>query len=142
MSFVQAIYLILNNEALEFSSLPNTMYTCFQIILGKFNADLFYDAESMVAPILFVAYNVCVVFVMLNIFVSILIESFNLVRVDKQLYEEDPELFSYLKSLLSSTICFWRSDESVGKKVAYIDLLDSLPNTFDAYLQRIEVLAK
>jgi polycystin 1L2 len=142
MSFVQAIYLILNNEALEFSSLPNTMYTCFQIILGKFNADLFYDAESMFAPFLFVAYNVCVVFVMLNVFVSILIESFNLAREDKELEQEDPELFSYLKSLLSSIICFWRNDESAENKVAYKDLLDSLPNTFDTYLQRIQVLAK
>jgi hypothetical protein len=122
MSFVQAIYLLLNSEALEFSSLQNTMYTCFQIILGKFNADLFYEAQSVFAPYLFVSYNICVVFVMLNIFGAILIESFNLVRVDKQLDEEDPELFTYLKFVVSSVICFWR-DDSEEKQLVYIDIL-------------------
>jgi hypothetical protein len=141
MSFVQIIYLLLNSEALEFSSLQNTMYTCFQIILGKFNAGLFYEAQSVFAPYLFVSYNICVVFVMLNIFGAILIESFNLVRVDKQLDDEDPELFTYLKFVVSSVICFWR-DDSEEKQLVYIDFWESLPNSFESFTQRLLRLAK
>ena len=143
MSFVQTIYLILNNEALEFSSLQKTMYTCFQIILGKFNAGLIYEAESVFAPFIFVSYNICVVFVMINIFVSILIESFNLVREDQQLDEEDPELFDYLKTLMISIIFFWRdNDDPKERKEVYIEFWDSLPNTFQNHLQRFQNIVK
>jgi len=143
MSFIQAMYLILNDETYAFSSIQNSMITGFEIILGKFNSQIFYNAESKLAPCLFVAYNICVIFVMVNIFISILIEGFNLAREDTQLDEEDPELLNYLKSILKSIFCFLRYDEAVtNKKPVYFEFWASLPNTFDNYTQRFKNLVK
>ena len=139
MAFVQAIYLLLNNESYEFSSLPNSMYTCFQIILGKFNGDTFYSANSILAPFLFVAYNIFIIFVMINIFVSILIDNLHLAYNDQELDKEDPEFFSYLKTLFNSVVCFWREKKS-HEETVYKDFWDSLPNRFDAFLNRFREL--
>ncbi len=76
LSFVQEFYLLLNDQTEEFSTFLDSMSTCFQIILGTFNAEIFEPTNGGTAlrPIFFVAYNVCVLFVMVNLMVSILVE--------------------------------------------------------------------
>ena len=135
MSFVQAFYILMNNESTLFSSLAQSIYACFQIILGKFDANTFYTSKSKLSPFLFVAFNIVVVFVMINIFVSILIENFHLACQDQQLDEEDPELLSYLKAVAKSVFfCFKKNDDE--PKPVYFDFWDSLPNRFEEILQR------
>jgi hypothetical protein len=95
MSFVQLFYLLMNSQTLEFASMLNSMETCFTIILGKFDSKVFL--ESTLALLVFVAYNIVILFVFINLFVAILIENLHLTQKNKDLDREDPNLFSYLK---------------------------------------------
>ena len=76
LSFVQVFFLLLNAKSIKYSSFTNTTETCFEIILGKFNADKFLNSGSFIGPFIFVAYNIVIVFVMTNLFVSILIDNY------------------------------------------------------------------
>jgi len=139
MSFVQAIYFLMNSETYEFSSIHKAMETCFQIILGKFNANAFLLSKSFLAPFLFSIYNVVMLFLMINIFVTILMEHYNLTREDESLNIHDPHLFSYLISKVR-TLMFWRKDnkkEDETKVHVYIDVIESLPSRFDDIVARL-----
>ncbi len=95
MSFVQLFYLLMNSQTHEFASMINSMETCFTIILGKFDSKVFL--ESTLALLVFVAYNIVILFVFINLLVAILIENLHLTQKNKDLDREDPNLFSYLK---------------------------------------------
>ena len=138
LSFVQTIYLIFNAQSYQFSTFLNTMATCFQIILGKFNSDTFFKADTILGPFIFMAYNICIVFVMLNIFITILLEYFNLARNDHDLDRGDPELFKYLKSILSPLLLFSKTKKS-DEPVYYV-FWETLPMTFDSYISRIHTV--
>ena len=137
LSFVQTIYLIFNAQSYQFFSFMATMETCFQIILGKFNADVFYNTDSFMGPAIFIVYNVCIIFVMLNIFITILLEYYNLARGDQDLEREDPELFNYFKLIF----CVF-SHSTVDINIIYKDYWDTLPNRFGKLLERFESLVK
>ena len=138
LGFVQVLFLLLNAESSQFATFQNAMATCFEIILGKFNAEIFYDSSSVLAPLLFVAYNVVVVFVMISLFVSILIEHYNLARSDPMLDDIDPGLVGYLRSLIGPWM-FWSREKSRDQSsLAYIDTWDSLPIRFDGFMERFQ----
>ena len=136
MSFVQVFYFMLNSESIQFSTLINSMATCFQIILGKFDSRTFYNSESLLAPYLFVAYNVFVVFVMVNLLVSILVDYLELELQNESLDREDPEMWNYLKASIKDWLCFSKRDESP----VYLDYWDALPIRFEDYLQRFKLI--
>ena len=139
LSFVQVFYLILNNETLQFSSFQKSMATCFQIILGKFNTESFIASKSSLTPFLFVAYNVIITFVLINIFVSILISNFDLARLDNQLDREDPEMFNYLKEkLFSLKYLFHENIKESNPK--YREIMETVESRIDELINKIKLV--
>ena len=137
LSFVQAIYLIFNDQSSQFSTFQRSMASCFQIILGQFNANTFYNSNTFLAPTIFIAYNICIVFIMVSTFITILIENYNSARYDLVLDSEDPELFSYLKSLLRS-VFFCSKAKQENDEPVYLDYWNTLPRKFDSFVERIQ----
>jgi hypothetical protein len=136
LSFVQAIFILMNYQAYEFSTFNRSMETCFQIILGKFNANSFLLSNSVLTPILFAFYNIVILFVMFNIFVTILTDHYNLTKQDDMLYKKDPGLFNYLGSIFKPII-FWRKESPSKKKDhVYLEIIDGLPSRFDDIIAR------
>ena len=107
MAFVQILFCLMNDETILFSSIVHSMETCFQIILGKFNSSIFTQSKSALAPVLFVFYNIIIIFIFINLMVAILLENLHLAQKDENLERQDPELFSYLKSLFTYYIIDW-----------------------------------
>ena len=140
LAFVQVFYLLMNNETIQYASVVNSMETCFQVILGKFNSHIFSESKYWLAPFLFIAYNVIVIFVFLNLLVAILIENFHLSQNDVSLDRDDPELFSYLKSLFSLYFGDWfkrrKQNEKTNGNLKDISIL----NRFDSILIRIRTV--
>ncbi len=127
---MQEFYLLLNDQTEEFSTFLDSMSTCFQIILGTFNAEIFEPTNGGTAlrPIFFVAYNVCVLFVMVNLMVSILVEYYQKARDNSQsqLDEEDPDLFLYLRECLRDLFWFWpKKIEPKKEDFVYFEVMDS-----------------
>jgi polycystin 1L2 len=145
MSFVQAFYILLNTEAKEFASIFDSMATCFQIILGKFNSQAFADSKSgfLLAPLLFVAYNVAIVFLLINILVAILLDSYEIARSDPYLDQVDPDMFAYIKETLYSLIPFIDQQATKKKledknKPIYIGFTQTFEKRVDNILEKIK----
>jgi hypothetical protein len=140
-SFVQVFYLLLNDQSVQFASLLDSMSACFQMMLGQFNAGIFSpDAGSFLRPILFVIFNISIVFVMINVMITILNEHYQTARLSCELDIEDPELYNYFRSLLNSKVCFVKTKKDDVKTDIYMSYFESLLYRFDEYLERIKIV--
>jgi hypothetical protein len=80
-SFVQLMFLLYGNDLQGYSSLLKTMASSFQVMIGKSNSADVNKIGSILAPAVYALYSVIILYFVLNIFVSIIIDSFEKVRV-------------------------------------------------------------
>jgi len=131
-SFVQTMYLIFNEKSGQFASLVTSMETLFQLILGKFDVLPIIKANAALGSVFYILYNILVVFMLINIFFSILTDNYNEARMSNDLDRQDPELFSYCKSLLGRV--FNKNSGKQGNPPVYVDPMTSLPRKIDRFL--------
>jgi polycystin 1L2 len=138
-SFVQLFFFLYNDLKHEFSSLSQSMETCFQMILGR-GSILFMDKYGNYDTIgicLFIVFAICIIFILMNIFLTIINESYVEACKDVSLDNEDPEMFEYLKSL-AKTMFMCCNNRFEQDKLVYVDY--SLEKDFDNILKRLEMV--
>jgi hypothetical protein len=92
------MYLIFNQNLEDYSSLIKSMASAFEIMIGKFSALQFMQSNYFIlGPIIVSAYNSVILLFALNIFISIIIDSFDKVRAEAKI---DPEKFGFLNHIL------------------------------------------
>ena len=139
ISFAFLFNLYYEGKLLEFSTIIRSMTTCFDILLGKFHVDSLLVADSTFGPIFYFIFNVYVIFILITIFVSIINESFKVVREDSK--KQDYHMINFLKNKLG--IKDERLSHSNQEKnltstdKVYKDHLDFLPDKMDQLLNII-----
>jgi hypothetical protein len=99
LAFVQLMYFIYNNDLHEYASLSKSMGSAFQTILGKFDAKQFlYGSRTILGPFVFASYNIVMLTFVMNIFVSIITDSFDKIRHECKDHPEkyDVDIVKYL----------------------------------------------
>jgi len=143
MGFVQAFYVLMNAENKEFASIYKSMESCFQIILGKFNSDAFVDSKSFLSEPMFVTYNVIILFIMVNLMVSILVNGFDLARNDNDLSQGDVDIFSYIVAEISSLYPFKsKSETNEIRKNEKKPILADYIQTFEKSVSKFLIMFK
>ena len=123
LSFAQIMYLFLNNSSIHFATFLKTVESCFQIMLGKFSADEVFNGSKVFGPIIFIFYNIVIVMTMITMFISILMNYYALIKSKKDLGDEESQLYSYLRELISKYFFFIKS-KSVDEEIRG-DFLDN-----------------
>ncbi len=104
-AFVQVMHLIYNNDVLGYSSLINSMETTFQVMLGKIDASRIQQGDLVIlGPIIFCSYNVVVIFFALNIFISIITDSFDKVREEARLHPDKIDFMGYVWKKMTKNV--------------------------------------
>ena len=140
-AFVQLMYLFFQDKAIGFSTFIRAMSTCFEIMLGKFSVDPLVKANSFFGPVLFSLYNIFIVFILLNMFVSIINDTFSLVRSDVAKQLDDYQMVNFicrkLKKLINSEDSFTQVTGIDGVNHLYKDQVSYLPDKLDELLHTI-----
>ena len=94
-AYAQFFYLIYFLDLPNFSNIVYTMETCLQMLVGKFNFSAMQFASPLLGPFVFFWYVVTVYYILVNMFLTILNESFAAVRhdIDKQSNEHEMVAF-------------------------------------------------
>ena len=137
LAFVQAIYLIFNDKSIQFSTIVSCMETLFQLILGKFQVTPMLNANALFGSLFYVLYNIVVVFLLINMFVSILIDNYNLMRLDSELENHDPEIMEYIKSVIYPIFGLDEKKNVNHKSLVYMDSASLFPIRVDALITKI-----
>lgn len=95
-SFIQIIYLVLNENTYQFSTVVKTFETTYAMILNKLPPGLINGQNSLFGSLICVFFYVFVVFILLNLLISIITGYFDMIRKDKDLYGKNAEVIDYL----------------------------------------------
>ncbi|XP_055995228.1 uncharacterized protein LOC125649388 [Ostrea edulis] len=80
LSFACTAYLFFMSRLFEFRSYIVTLETLLSMMLGKFDYEAAYSATRISGPLLFGFFSVCFSFILINFFLTILMEAFETVR--------------------------------------------------------------
>ena len=103
-AFVQLMFLYFYDNQLGFNTIIKSIETTFQIILGKFDISSYLSNNYFLAPFLFIFYNLLIVIVLINVFISIISANFSKSRQEKLRNKRENELtmLDYLKQKIFS----------------------------------------
>lgn len=96
LSMVQIFYLYFFEKIGSFSTIVKSMETCFQIMLGKFQVEPLMRAHKILGPILFIFFNFTIVLIYMNLLISIVNETFMMVKRDAEYHFYKNDFLSYL----------------------------------------------
>lgn len=147
LAFVQLMYVCFEDKVIDFSTLFKSMSSCFQIMLGIFDVNKLLASDQFMAPLIFIFYNVFIVFILLNIFVTIISETFTNIRINHKkneyyidIVKEIKENINYLLSPSDKNIEILKIDKKdydQEEYMKYVNYVDYFPHKIDQLLDRV-----
>ena len=97
VGYAQFGYLVFGQTIYNFSTFPESLFTLFRIILGDFDFHELEKADYVLGPIYFITYVFLVFFVLLNMFLAIINDTYSVVKEELAMKENDFQLTDYIK---------------------------------------------
>merc|ERR1719284_1506633 len=96
-AFAQLGYLLFGTQVEDFSSFSNAIFTLLRTILGDFNFNEIEQANRILGPIFFMTYVFFVFFVLLNMFLAIINDTYSEVKAEISMQKSEFEIGDYIK---------------------------------------------
>ena len=103
-AFAMFAFLIFGKLLLNYSTFISSMETLLAMMLMSFNFRELQEVNAVIGPIFFFAYILVLVFVVINVLVSILNESFYRIRAERELVSKDYKMVNFIMEQLSKVI--------------------------------------
>jgi hypothetical protein len=118
------------------------MESCFQMILGNFPFESLLKGNILFGTVLFFVYNIMILFVLINMFLTILVDNYHETKKDSsRMDDEDPNLYQYIKSLFFSLVSKEKFNSRNGENnldSSFRDGITLFPNKINQLLMKIE----
>ncbi|XP_064173028.1 polycystin-2-like protein 1 [Anguilla rostrata] len=102
-AYAQLGYLVFGTEVESFSTFVKCIFTQFRIILGDFNYDAIDQANRILGPLYFVTYVFFVFFVLLNMFLAIINDTYSEVKEELSKETDDLQITDIIKQSYTKT---------------------------------------
>jgi len=96
-AFAQLGYLLFGSQVEDFSTFDSAIFTLLRTILGDFDFNSIEQANRILGPIFFLCYVFFVFFVLLNMFLAIINDTYSEVKAEIQNQHNDFEISDYFK---------------------------------------------
>ena len=142
-AFVQVMYLVYGTYLFGYSSIVKSMETAFQVLLGKADMSEIGNGElKYLGPIIFSFYNIVVIFFALNIFISIITDSFYTIREEAK---QHPDRFDFMEHSWNKVKIFFRKKkaekEHEPKCKEYEDVSDAIDSLVNFVIRVFALLS-
>lgn len=97
-AFVQLGYLLFGIQVRDFRSFKDSVFTLFRMILGDFNFKAIENASTVLGPIYFLSYIFFVFFVLLNMFLAIINDTYAEVKAEVKARKADFQMGDFFKT--------------------------------------------
>ncbi|KAM6916243.1 polycystin-2-like protein 1 [Xenentodon cancila] len=102
-AYAQLGYLLFGTEVESFSTFVKCIFTQFRIILGDFDYDAIDRANRVLGPIYFVTYVFFVFFVLLNMFLAIINDTYSVVKEELSSQKDELQITDIIKQSYMKT---------------------------------------
>lgn len=119
-AFAQLGYLLFGTQVFDYSTFIKAVFTLLRLILGDFN---FYDLEAanrILGPIYFLSYVFFVFFVLMNMFLAIINDTYAEVKTELSNQKNEFEIVDYFKRGYNNIL------GKLGKRDQLVDLQNAL----------------
>jgi len=124
LAFVQLAYLVFGTQIRDFSTIPNCIFTQLRIILGDFDFQAIEKAHGVIGPLYFFTYIFFVFFVLMNMFLAIINDTYAEVKGDRS-QDDQFQVTDYFKQTYGRII------HKLGKKREKIVDIQAAVNVAD-----------
>lgn len=97
LAFAQLGYLLFGNQLAEYSSFSESIFTLYRTILGDFNFPGLQQANRILGPAFFILYIFFIFFILLNMFLAIINDTYSEVKSDFEEQQNELEMGEYFK---------------------------------------------
>nr|CAB3264909.1 polycystin-2-like [Phallusia mammillata] len=97
LAYAQLGYLVFGTQVKDFSTFSESIFTQFRIILGDFDFHELEAAHRVLGPIFFMTYVFFVFFVLLNMFLAIINDTYSEVKAEISMQKSEFEISDYIK---------------------------------------------
>ncbi|XP_076822255.1 polycystin-2-like protein 1 isoform X2 [Clavelina lepadiformis] len=97
LAYAQLGYLVFGTQVEDFSTFPESIFTQFRIILGDFDFHELESANRVLGPIFFLTYVFFVFFVLLNMFLAIINDTYSEVKAEISMQKSEFQISDYIK---------------------------------------------
>lgn len=101
-AYAQCGYLVFGALLRDFSTFPDSLFTLFRIILGDFDFFALEKSNPILGPIYFISFVLVVFFVLLNMFLAIVADTYSSVKNDAIVGSRGKIFGTYLKKVGSN----------------------------------------
>jgi len=100
--YALAFYLAFGQDVEDFVNIENSLLSLFLTILGAFNFNELNQSNRILGPMLFATYVVVMVFLILNMFLTVIMKKYDDVTV--MLQQDQDELPSHIRAVFARTV--------------------------------------
>lgn len=104
LAFTQLAYLLFGTQIDDFKNFPYAMLALFRILLGDFDFGQLEAAQRVLGPIFFIAYMFFVFFVLLNMFLAIIGDTYSEVKAETANEKSALEMSEFFKKKYSDML--------------------------------------
>jgi hypothetical protein len=154
-SWLQIGYVIFSDRIRGFSTFVKTIETGFLLLLGKFQLSEMMQANPFWTIVFHTSFNICMVFILLQIFLTLITHSLNEAKKDERMsdplnmeefiYTKIATVFQNIKNKVTKTKAQREAEEherrmkeSVARKDLYQDVSDTLAFKIDQILHKYD----
>lgn len=119
-AFAQLGYLLFGTQIQGFSSFVNAVFTLLRLILGDFDFEEMEAANRVLGPIYFLSYVFFVFFVLLNMFLAIINDTYAEVKSEISQQKNEFEIVDYFKKGYNNIL------GKLGKRDQIVDIQNAL----------------
>ncbi|XP_006007388.1 polycystin-2 [Latimeria chalumnae] len=121
LAYAQLAYLVFGTQVDDFSTFQDCIFTQFRIILGDFSFTEIEEANRVLGPIYFTTFVFFIFFILLNMFLAIINDTYSEVKADMAQQKTEMELADLIKKGCNKAMVQLRL-----KKTTVDDITDSL----------------
>ncbi|XP_071391932.1 polycystin-2 isoform X1 [Centroberyx affinis] len=121
LAYAQLAYLVFGTQVNDFSTFQASIFTQFRIILGDFEFSEIQEANPVLAPIYFTTFVFFIFFILMNMFLAIINDTYSEVKADMSQQRSEMEMTDLIKKGCNKALMKLRL-----KKTAVDDISDSL----------------
>ena len=111
IAYAIVFYVVYGSKVQEYCNFISTVETLFNTLLGGFDYTTIEENNRELGPILFFSFMIFVVLVLMNVFLTIIMDSFSEVQADEDLQSNGYGVADFLKEHIASVL--WRSGNAV-----------------------------
>ncbi|XP_069486643.1 polycystin-2 [Ambystoma mexicanum] len=121
LAYAQLAYLVFGTQIDDFSTFQDCIFTQFRIILGDFNFTEVEEANRILGPIYFTSFVFFMFFILLNMFLAIINDTYSEVKTDMAQQKHEMELSDLIRKGCSKAMVKLKL-----KKTTVDDITESL----------------